>query len=90
MVRLVGALLIEQNDEGAIERRYMVLETLAQAASASSERPRRALKWRRDRGRSVRITGVEGITTVPDLDHGTAPQGNFARVEPPLPAILPW
>jgi len=28
-VRLVGALLLEQNDEWAIQRRYVSLETLA-------------------------------------------------------------
>ena len=29
VTRLVGALLLEQNDEWAIQRRYMTLETLA-------------------------------------------------------------
>lgn len=29
IVRLVGALLLEQNDEWAIQRRYVTLETLA-------------------------------------------------------------
>jgi transposase-like protein len=28
IVRLVGALLMEQNDESAVQRRYMSLETL--------------------------------------------------------------
>ena len=28
--RLVGALLLEQNDEWALQRRYMTLETLAE------------------------------------------------------------
>ena len=30
IVRLVGALLLEQNDEWALRRRYMSLETLAE------------------------------------------------------------
>ena len=29
IVRLVGAMLLEQNDEWAVQRRYMTLETLA-------------------------------------------------------------
>ena len=29
IIRMVGALLLEQNDEWAIQRRYMSLETLA-------------------------------------------------------------
>ena len=28
MIRLVGALMLEQNDEWAVSRRYMTLETL--------------------------------------------------------------
>lgn len=30
IVRLIGAILLEQNDEWAVSRRYMSLETLAQ------------------------------------------------------------
>ena len=29
IVRLIGAILLEQNDEWAVSRRYMILETLA-------------------------------------------------------------
>ena len=30
IVRLVGAMMLEQNDEWALQRRYMTLETLAE------------------------------------------------------------
>lgn len=33
--RLVGALLLEQNDEWALQRRYMTLETLAEVGDTS-------------------------------------------------------
>ena len=32
ITRLVGALLLEQNDEWAVQRRYMTLETLTAAS----------------------------------------------------------
>jgi len=34
--RLVGALLLEQNDEWALQRRYMTLETLAEVGDNSN------------------------------------------------------
>jgi transposase-like protein len=45
VVRLVGALLSEQNDELAAGRRYLSLEKLAEATNTASEL-RRALKAR--------------------------------------------
>ena len=40
IVRLVGALLLEQNDEWAVTRRYMTLETL-DGLSDDAAKPRR-------------------------------------------------
>ena len=39
IVRLVGALLLEQNDEWAVYRRYMSLETLAGLSDDTAVRP---------------------------------------------------
>ena len=39
IVRLVGALLLEQNDEWAVCRRYMSLETLARLSDDAEVRP---------------------------------------------------
>lgn len=39
IVRLVGALLLEQNDEWAVSRRYMSLETLASLSDDAAVRP---------------------------------------------------
>jgi transposase-like protein len=39
IVRLVGALLLEQNDEWAVSRRYMSLETLARLSDDAAVRP---------------------------------------------------
>lgn len=41
IVRLVGALLLEQNDEWAVQRRYMTLETLEPLSDDPQARPRR-------------------------------------------------
>jgi putative transposase len=41
IVRLVGALLLEQNDEWAIQRRYMTLETLDGVCDDAARRPRK-------------------------------------------------
>jgi putative transposase len=41
IVRLVGALLLEQNDEWAVTRRYMTLETLDGLSHDAGARPRR-------------------------------------------------
>ena len=39
IVRLVGAILLEQNDEWAVSRRYMSLETLASLSDDAPVRP---------------------------------------------------
>lgn len=41
IVRLVGALLLEQNDEWAVQRRYMTLETLDGLSDDAERKPRR-------------------------------------------------
>jgi putative transposase len=41
IVRLVGAMLLEQNDEWAVQRRYMTLETLEALSDDPQAKPRR-------------------------------------------------
>jgi putative transposase len=41
IVRLVGAMLLEQNDEWAVQRRYMSLETLEGLSDDPQAKPRR-------------------------------------------------
>jgi putative transposase len=41
IVRLVGALLLEQNDEWAVQRRYMTLETLDALSDDATRKPRK-------------------------------------------------
>ena len=41
IVRLLGALLLEQNDEWAVQRRYMSLETLEGLSDDPKAKPRR-------------------------------------------------
>jgi hypothetical protein len=40
-IRLVCAMLLEQNDERAVQRRYMTLETLDALSDDAARRPRR-------------------------------------------------
>jgi putative transposase len=41
IVRLIGALLLEQNDEWAVQRRYMTLETLEPLSDDAVRKPRK-------------------------------------------------
>ena len=41
IVRLVGAILLEQNDEWAVTRRYMTLETLDGLSDDANAKPPR-------------------------------------------------
>jgi putative transposase len=41
IIRLVGATLLEQNDEWAVQRRYMTLETLEALSDDPQAKPRR-------------------------------------------------
>jgi putative transposase len=41
LVRLVGAMLLEQNDEWTVQRRYMSLETLQGLSDDPQPKPRR-------------------------------------------------
>ena len=41
IVRLVGAMLLEQNDEWAVQRRYMTLETLDGLSDDANRKPRK-------------------------------------------------
>jgi hypothetical protein len=45
IVRLLGALFLEQNDERAVQRRYMTLETLDALSDDATRKPRKKAWW---------------------------------------------
>ncbi|ESX64605.1 transposase IS256 [Mesorhizobium sp. LSHC420B00] len=62
IVRLVGAILLEQNDEWAVQRaRYITLETISQM----SDDPLISLLWRADHSRPMPEAAATKPSTTP-------------------------
>jgi putative transposase len=79
IVRLVGALLLEQSDEWAVQRRYMSLETLDGLCDDAARRPRKLLRH---------DTGPNNLTSGYDRRFLHHHSGHDREPPPPLLEIV--